>query len=270
MATRREKLREQAAATSEAAGSGWPKNSDDVNNNDDEADTFVDNKKEERRGNATRLVRIANRIESIEISRHRLGCCCRRLLKRYGSSEIPVESSSSVVLVSGLSPVVSGAAPASDTVRICSIRPPRYFFYAVSGFLCDIIQLFIDIVVHIVLGVNDPSLCWAIGFALSIVVRHSSHRYLAFGAYVGGYWRSLCRMYAGYSVIIALSTAFNHLMIRVAFMPHYVAFATTLLWTGLVNYFILKRLWSFDGKTPHSCKPNSSASKTVDKLDSTV
>lgn len=269
MATRREKPREQATTETESGGR-WP-NSDDVNDDeDDEADTFVDNKKEELPVNATRLVRIANQIESIQISRHRLGCCCRRLLKRYGSSEIPAESSSSVILISGLSPVVSGAAPASDTVRICSIRPPRYFFYAVSGFLCDIVQLFIDVVVHMVLGVSDPSVCWAIGFALSIVVRHSSHRYLAFGAYVGGYWRSLGRMYAGYSIIIALSTAFNHLMIRVAFMPHYVAFATTLLWTGLVNYFILKRLWSFDGKTPRSRNPNSFASKTVDKLDSTV
>ena len=53
-------------------------------------------------------------------------------------------------------------------------------------------------------------------------------------------------MYMGYSVSIALSTAFNAVMARMG-MPHYVAFGFTLLWTGVVNYFILKRLWSFGG-----------------------
>ena len=168
------------------------------------------------------------------------------------SGEEPSESASSlpeylhVPLISGLTPVISGAAPAADTVRILSIKPPRYIFYSLSGFLCDIVQLVIDLAVHFLFNVRDPPTCWLIGFGLSIVVRHSSHRYLTFGAYVGGYWRSLGRMYGGYSISIALSTAFNVVMARMG-VPHYVAFVFTLLWTGIVNYFILKRLWSFGG-----------------------
>jgi putative flippase GtrA len=55
-------------------------------------------------------------------------------------------------------------------------------------------------------------------------------------------------MYAGYSVIIVLSTIFNIFMTRYAELPHYVAWVVTLLWTGIVNYFILKKLWTFGGK----------------------
>ena len=54
-------------------------------------------------------------------------------------------------------------------------------------------------------------------------------------------------MYAGYSVIIVLSTLFNFIMSRLfadsIAMP--MLWLTTMLWTGVVNYFILKRLWSF-------------------------
>lgn len=246
----------------------------------DDSDSFVDNKKEQPPVHVTRLVRIAQRIEDIQIPRRRL-CCLQRLVKKYGTldqpsggstskhsscgNDIPQESSF-IPLISGLSQVVSGASPAfSASVQICTIRPPRYLFYASAGFLCDIVQLFVDVAVHIILGVQDPSCCWAIGFALSIVARHSCHRYFTFGAYVGGYWKSLGRMYAGYSIVIALSTAFNYIMTKMASMPHYVAFIVTLLWTGIVNYFILKHLWSFGGS-----KSGDSQKSKMDNFDSSV
>ena len=56
------------------------------------------------------------------------------------------------------------------------------------------------------------------------------------------------RMYAGYSIIIVLSTLFNVLVTKVLQVPHYIAWIVTLLWTGIANYFILKKLWSFGGK----------------------
>jgi len=103
--------------------------------------------------------------------------------------------------------------------------------------MCDLVQLFIDITIHITVGVEDPSVCWVLGFGLSIIARHTSHRYFVFGMYVGGYYHSLCRMYGGYS--------FNIVMTKSYHVPHYVAWVFTLLWTGVVNYFILKKLWSF-------------------------
>ena len=225
------------------------------------------------------LTRAAQQLETLQIPRRKISCC-KRLVEKYGSGaahssqqssgEEPSEGSSSsslpdhIPLISGLTPVISGAAPAADTVRILTIQPPRYLFYSLSGFLCDIVQLVIDLAVHLVLHVGDPSLCWATGFGLSIVVRHSSHRYFTFGAYVGGYWRSLGRMYAGYSISIALSTAFNVGMARMG-VPHYVAFVFTLLWTGIVNYFILKRLWSFGGRGGGGAKD-----VVIEKQDSSV
>jgi putative flippase GtrA len=55
-------------------------------------------------------------------------------------------------------------------------------------------------------------------------------------------------MYAGYSIIIVISTIFNIVMTRKLELQHYVAWVITLLWTGIVNYFILKKLWTFGKK----------------------
>lgn len=152
-------------------------------------------------------------------------------------------------IIAGLERVLFGTQPAAEAVTILGVHPPRYLCYMVSGFVCDLIQFFIDFILHIIIHIEDASVCWAMGFAISVAFRHTSHRYLVFGDYVGGYWSSLGRMYAGYSIIIVLSTLFNIFMTRYAKLPHYVAWIVTLLWTGIVNYFILKKLWSFGGKS---------------------
>eukprot|EP00980_Cylindrotheca_fusiformis_P004069 scaffold880_cov132-Cylindrotheca_fusiformis.AAC.65 len=153
-----------------------------------------------------------------------------------------------VLLITGVDRVVYGTQAAADVVTILGVRPPRYPFYMVSGFLCDLIQFVIDVFLHVFLHLEDPSVCWALGFGLSISFRHTFHRYLVFGDYVGGYWMSLGRMYAGYSIIIVISTVFNIVMTHYAKLPHYIAWVVTLLWTGIVNYFILKKLWTFGNK----------------------
>lgn len=149
-------------------------------------------------------------------------------------------------------PIITGLdrltySSAAESVVILGVQPPRYLWYMLSGGICDIIQFGIDIMLHFTWQIQDASLCWALGFILSIAFRHSFHRYLVFGDYVGGYYRSLARMYGGYSIIIVLSTGFNILMTRVIAIPHYMAWITTLLWTGIANYFILKKIWSFGG-----------------------
>lgn len=152
-----------------------------------------------------------------------------------------------VRLLSGLDQVIGGQLPASECVKVCGVKPPQYLFYSVSGMACDVIQIIIDSILFHTAQIKDHSFCWSCSFVISILFRHSSHRYLVFGAYVGGYWRSLCRMYGGYSFSIVFSTFFNWLITTKFQAEHYVAYIFTLLWTGGVNYFILKRLWSFTG-----------------------
>ena len=151
------------------------------------------------------------------------------------------------LIITGMDRVLYGTQPAAEVVKVLGVHPPRYLCYMISGSGCDILQFLIDIFLHVVMHLEDPSVCWALGFGISIVFRHTTHRYLVFGDYVGGYWASLGRMYAGYSVIIFLSTIFNIFMTRYAELPHYVAWIVTMLWTGIVNYFILKKLWTFGG-----------------------
>lgn len=136
----------------------------------------------------------------------------------------------------------------ADSVRICGYQPYRYIWYMISGSSCDVIQFIMTLFIHYVLLIDDPTICWTIGFILSIVFRHTFHRYLVFGNYVGGYYSSLLRMYAAYSIIILLSTIFHYIIHRL-FPIHFVfIFIITLIWTGVVNYFILKKIWSFTGK----------------------
>ena len=165
-----------------------------------------------------------------------------------------------VPLITGLDSVVFGTMAASETVLLFNIKPPQYLWYMLSGGICDVLQFLMDFLLHF--HVEDASVCWAICFSLSIIFRHSTHRYLVFGNYVGGYWNSLLRMYCGYSVSIVLSTAFNVIVTRSASIGHYTAFVFTLLWTGIVNFFILKKLWSFSGGK--SGKPSPRPADTVD------
>lgn len=225
--------------------------SEDSDNSIDIHERIVNQYKEEMRKRkntslSSKLCRyIVDRLQSIYLPR------------RY-SSYVPVSSSEkgSVVhptgrtpLVQGLDKVVSGSHPAADAIYICGMKPLRYLWYMMSGMICDLIQLGIDFMYYKAFHITDPSACWALSLGTSILFRHTSHRYLVFGPYVGGYWNSLCRMYAGYSIIIVLSTLFNLVMTKYLKFSHYVAWISTLLWTGIANYFILKHTWSFGGKT---------------------
>lgn len=189
------------------------------------------------------------------IQARRLPKCLR---KEGDTGDLPI--------ITGIDRVLFGTQPAAEVVKVLGVHPPRYLCYMISGSGCDILQFFFDVMLHVVFHFEDASLCWALGFALSVVFRHTTHRYLVFGDYVGGYWASLGRMYAGYSIIIVLSTIFNVIMTRYAKFPHYVAWIITMLWTGIVNYFILKKLWSFGGKAAkHEGSSMSDDEEAVDQ-----
>ena len=172
----------------------------------------------------------------------------KALALRLHRENVDIINADGLAVVSGLDRVFFGTQPACEALLLCGFHPPRYLCYMVSGFLCDVIQFGIDLILHTVFLLENASVCWALGFAISVSFRHTSHRYLVFGDYVGGFWQSLGRMYAGYSIIIVLSTLFNVVMTTHLQLPHYAAWLVTLLWTGIVNYFILKKLWSFGGK----------------------
>jgi putative flippase GtrA len=186
--------------------------------------------------------------------------CLRNLVHRIQQVRLPTRGNAAEgsPMIEGLDRVVFGTVSAAEAVSLCGIRPPRYLCYMVSGSLCDVIQFGIDLVLHYIFYIHDASICWVLGFGMSIFFRHSTHRYLVFGNYVGGYYNSLLRMYAGYSITIVLSTIINFLLTKKANISHYHAWIFTLLWTGIVNYFILKRMWSFGGASEAGKKRNRS------------
>jgi len=177
-------------------------------------------------------------------------CCCTNTSTFTTTTlDMANHSHNKIYLIQGLDRVVFGTKAASECIVLCGIKPVRYVWYMLSGAICDMMQLLLDLFIHIVISISDPSLCWILSFGISIIARHTSHRYLVFGDYVGGYWKSLSRMYAGYSIIIVISTVFNIVMTRDLHLSHYMAWVITLLWTGIVNYFILKYLWTYGGSS---------------------
>mmetsp|Transcript_18369 Transcript_18369/g.27220 ORF Transcript_18369/g.27220 Transcript_18369/m.27220 type:complete len:211 (+) Transcript_18369:85-717(+) len=171
-----------------------------------------------------------------------------------------------VQCIEGLNLVVGGNASAAEAIILCGWRPPQYFWFVLAGGTADIIQLIIDIVLHLVIGIQDAGICWVTGFAISIIFRHTLHRYLTFGKYKGGYCSSLLRTYATYSITMVLSTIFDEIATRGGGMPHYLAWVVTLLWTGLVNFFLLKWSWSFGGKGKDKKKPQVKAKESLSPL----
>jgi hypothetical protein len=187
----------------------------------------------------------------------------QRLPKRRSSNTNNTNAAASegVLLITGLDRVLYGNQSAAEAIQIAGVQPPRYLWYMLSGSGCDVIQFAMDILLHFALNIQDASTCWAISFSLSVYFRHMSHRWLVFGDYVGGYKASLIRMYGGYSVIIVLSTVFNILMTRMTSISHYTAWILTLLWTGIANYFILKKLWSFGGPAAGTATNTAASTK---------
>jgi putative flippase GtrA len=164
-----------------------------------------------------------------------------------------------VPLVQGLDRMLLSTVPpaAAEVIRLAGWHPPRYLWYMISGALCDVVQIATLFFLHRFVVTNGTA-CWALGFLLSIPCRHTSHRYLVFGDYVGGYRKSLVRMYMGYSIIIVLSTLFNLIVSRLFPLPMSVLWILTLLWTGIANYFILKYFWSY-GSSSSSSSANAAA-----------
>jgi putative flippase GtrA len=152
-----------------------------------------------------------------------------------------------------------------DRFRICGYRIPHYFWFVLSGGLCDIIQAFIDYGISLIyyLEWEKATVCWTVSYILSIAVRHSSHRLLVFGEYEGTYWSSLFRTYATYSSSIVLSMVTNHLMVSFLGFSHQMAWIFTMIWTGIYNYFLLKTTWGGGNNNSNpQQKENQSASSS--------
>jgi putative flippase GtrA len=188
-----------------------------------------------------------------------------RISSSYWSRKFRIEPETP--WIQGLASVWYEGRSCADAIRILGMQPPRYLWYMISGGICDIIQFIYNVLLYYRIHVN-VSMAWAIGFVSVIPMRHISHRYLVFGDYVGGYYNSLARMYAGYSVTIIASTILNFAFSRhVANMP--LLYAITMIMTGVANYFILRRFWnSGDSSGTTSTRTSSTTATTTAELAS--
>lgn len=145
---------------------------------------------------------------------------------------------------------------------ICGHRVPQYFWFMLSGALCDVIQAIIDYFLYSIYTFpwERATVCWTLSYIASIFVRHSSHRVLVFGEFEGSYCYSLSRTYFTYSSTIVISMITNHIIVEILLFSHRDAWLITMLWTGLYNYFMLKASW----KKP---KPSTSSIELTNLWD---
>ncbi len=66
---------------------------------------------------------------------------------------------------------------------------------------------------------------------------------LVFGETEGSYCVSLGRTYLAYAASIILSVVSNYCIVNTLGASHRDAWIITMLWTGIMNYFILKATW---------------------------
>jgi hypothetical protein len=132
-----------------------------------------------------------------------------------------------------------------DKFVLCGYKMPQYFWFMISGALCDVIQAILDFIVYniYVYEWERATVCWTISYTLSIIFRHSSHRFIVFGDFEGSYCVSLGRTYLAYSASIVISMVTNHFIVDIFRISHARAWLATMIWTGIVNYFLLKASW---------------------------
>ena len=133
-----------------------------------------------------------------------------------------------------------------ERAHIFGYRVPQYFWFVLSGALCDIVQAVIDYAISLIYTSNfeRATVCWTLSYIISIWVRHFSHRILVFGEYEGTYCASLSKTYLTYSSSIVISMVTNWVIVNQMEFSHRQAWVFTMLWTGLWNYFLLKSTWN--------------------------
>ena len=138
--------------------------------------------------------------------------------------------------------------PPDSVAPLTSIIEPKLNIGIVSNTSVsaagDIIQFTLMVVVLYLLTITNTTIGWFIGSILSIPFRHILHRYIVFGDYIGGYYKSLVRMYIVFSVVSILSTAFHGIVSTIFPSLHYtIVFIITINATGISNFVLLKKVW---------------------------
>ena len=92
------------------------------------------------------------------------------------------------------------------SLRLFGYKVHQYFWFMISGFMCDCFQAILDYIISILytFEYEKITVCWMLSYCGSICLRHISHKYLVFGDYEGTYCQSLSKVYLAYlsSIVI--------------------------------------------------------------------
>lgn len=152
----------------------------------------------------------------------------------------------------------------TSNLTFLGYKIPNYFWFVVSGSLCDAIQFFIDYGISTIYTYEweRSTICWTLSYTASVGIRHYSHKQLVFGDYDGTYCTSLSRTYLTYSSSIILSLITNHIITTYLQLSHLHAWIITMLWTGIYNYFMLKASWKSKPASDRSILPVANKNNT--------
>ena len=131
-------------------------------------------------------------------------------------------------------------------LKYLGVRVHQYFWFMLSGFMCDCFQAIVDYMISIIYvwDFEKVTVCWTLSYCISICLRHISHKTIVFGDYEGTYFQSLSRVYLAYLSSIILSTICNHVLSNYFNFTHRMAWLSTMIWIGVYNYFALKNVWN--------------------------
>ena len=132
---------------------------------------------------------------------------------------------------------MKGPAPSPSTFRTALL-------FNLSGFLGTLLfygmyQLLFTV---LPLETRKATVSWTLSYICSIVWQHALHRWMVFGS-KSSYWTSLGMTYLCYSVSIVLSSLFTDILVQQLHIHHQVAWILTLVATGLLNFFTLRKVF---------------------------
>ena len=141
---------------------------------------------------------------------------------------------------------MEGSTSLADTCSLCGWRPPRFVFFAISGSMCNVVQLLLDRLLTSMLPEDVwwiPTASWTLSYTLSVALRHYSHAWFVFGQHSDSMWIALGRTYVAYASTIIASTAVNLLLVWGTACKPDVALILTASFSVIWSYFALSKTW---------------------------
>jgi len=121
---------------------------------------------------------------------------------------------------------------------------PRMVRFSISGLIGTILFYLVYQGILRVLWFEQykPTISWLVSYLLSIAWQMELHARLVYRTKIQNYISTLIQTYLAYGISIAVSTVLNFVLIEYFFVDVSIAWISSLIATGFLNYFMVSKI----------------------------